>query len=93
MGDDENSFGHEAIGTSPLVSDKSIPGVCGHDSALANVTQESTPTQAHHVCHSQPLEVDGANVRNGRRLLSTRTRNTLRMVATCSTSSTIQVIM
>jgi hypothetical protein len=26
MGDDENSFGHEAIGTSPLVSDKSIPG-------------------------------------------------------------------
>ena len=62
MGDDENSFGHEAIGTSPLVSDKSIPGGCGHDSALANVTQESTPPQAHHVFHSQPLEVNGANV-------------------------------
>jgi hypothetical protein len=61
-GDDENSFGHEAIGTSPLVSDKSIPGGCGHDSALVNVTQESTPPQAHHVCHSQPLEVDGTNV-------------------------------
>ncbi len=62
MGDDENSFGHEAIGTSPLVSDKSIPDGCGHNSALANVTQESTPPQAHHVFHSQPLDVDGANV-------------------------------
>ena len=62
MGDNENSFGHKAIGTSPLVSDKSIPDGCGHDSALANVTQESTPPQAHHVFHSQPLDVDGANV-------------------------------
>jgi hypothetical protein len=62
MGDDEDSFGHKAIGTSPLVSDKSIPGRCGHDGALANVTQEPTPPQAHHVCHSQPLEVDNANV-------------------------------
>ncbi len=62
MGDDEDSFGHEAIGTSPLFSDKSIPGGWGHDSALANATQESTPPRAHHVCHSQPLKVDGANV-------------------------------
>ena len=62
MGNDENSFGHEAIGTSPLVSDKSVPDRCGRDSALANVTQESTPPQAHRVFHSQPLEVDGANV-------------------------------
>jgi hypothetical protein len=62
MGDDKDSFGHEAIGTSPLFSDKSIPGGCGQDSALANATQESTPPQAHHVRHSQPLEVEGANV-------------------------------
>jgi hypothetical protein len=62
MGDDENSFGHEAIGTSPLVSDKSVPDGCGRDSALANVTQESMPPQAHRVFHSQPLEVDDANV-------------------------------
>ena len=63
MGDDENSLGHEAIGTSPLVSeDKSIPGRCGRDSTLANVTQESTPPQAHHVCYSQPLEADGNSV-------------------------------
>ena len=50
------------IGTSPLVSDKSVPDRCGRDSALANVTQESMPPQAHRVFHSQPLEVDGANV-------------------------------
>ena len=42
MGDDEDSFGHEAIGTSPLFSDKSIPGGGGHDSALANINQELT---------------------------------------------------
>ena len=58
MGNDETSFGHEAIGTSPLA----IPGGCGYDSALANVTQESTPLQAHQIFHSQTLEVDGANV-------------------------------
>jgi hypothetical protein len=34
MGNDEDSFGHEAISTSPLFSDKSIPGRCGHDTAL-----------------------------------------------------------
>jgi len=62
MGDDENSFGHEAIDTSPLVSDKSIPAGCDRDSALAKVTQASTPPHAHQVFHRQPLEVDSANV-------------------------------
>ncbi len=45
-----------------LVSDKSIPAGCDRDSALAKVTQASTPPHAHQVFHRQPLEVDSANV-------------------------------
>ena len=62
MDDDEDSFGHEATGTSPLVSHKSIPGGRGHVGTLATLIQELTPPQAHHVCHSQHSAVDGANV-------------------------------
>ena len=56
MEDDKDTFGHEAVGTSPLFSGKTIPGRSNQDSALANATQESlSSSQENQVRHVQTL--------------------------------------